>query len=225
MNTDVSIDSFTDLALDVATALIAAGAHSGRVHTNLKRLAQKWGFGIELNLTFNAALITVRDASGDTLTRYKNTPPVHLERLTEYSRMTWKVADGELSFDEAQQEARRISQSPSYNDWLVAVAVGFSCACLCSLAGGSFLNGCIAFLAAFFGSIVRVHIVKWKFNPMISFVVASFVTSLIAGMDTLFSIGSSPEATLATAVLYLVPGVPLMNSIIDLIEEDRRAHV
>jgi uncharacterized membrane protein YjjP (DUF1212 family) len=31
-------------------------------------------------------------------------------------------------------------------------------------------------------------------------------------------IGSSPEKTLATSVLYLIPGVPLINCAIDLIE-------
>ncbi len=222
MNPEISIDDFADLALDVGTSLIASGAHSGRVHTNIKRLAEKWKFSIQMNLTYNGILITVRDVSEPTktVTRYRNTPPhsVHLAQLTEYSRMTWKVADGDLSFAETIEEVKRIKQNRNYNHWIVAVAVGFSCACLCVLAGGSFLNGCIAFVAAFVGSVTRFHIVKWKFNPMISFVIASFVTSMIAGMDTLFSIGTSPEATLATAVLYLVPGVPLINSVIDLIE-------
>ncbi|MBC8127760.1 MAG: threonine/serine exporter family protein, partial [Gloeobacteraceae cyanobacterium ES-bin-144] len=40
----------------------------------------------------------------------------------------------------------------------------------------------------------------------------------IAGMDLIYHIGSSPEKTLATSVLYLIPGVPLINCAIDLIE-------
>ena len=31
-------------------------------------------------------------------------------------------------------------------------------------------------------------------------------------------IGGHPEAAMATGVLYLIPGVPLINSVIDLIE-------
>lgn len=216
------ISDFTDLALDIATTLIASGAHSGRIVNNINRLALPWKYDVQMNITFNGVLLTVKDSTGgqESITRYKAIPPhnVHLALLTEFSRMTWNVADGDLSFIEAQQKTKAIKEKKSYNYWSVAFAVGFSCACLCLLAGGNLLNGCVAYLASFVGSIVRYHVVRLKFNPMISFVIASFVTTMIAGMDGIFSIGSFPEATLATSVLYLVPGVPLINSVIDLIE-------
>jgi uncharacterized membrane protein YjjP (DUF1212 family) len=37
-------------------------------------------------------------------------------------------------------------------------------------------------------------------------------------MDTIFHLGTAPEMTLATSVLYLIPGIPLLNSVIDLLE-------
>ena len=51
-----------------------------------------------------------------------------------------------------------------------------------------------------------------------SFVIASFVTTMISGANMILGWGTAPEAALATSVLYLVPGVPLINSLIDLIE-------
>jgi uncharacterized membrane protein YjjB (DUF3815 family) len=53
---------------------------------------------------------------------------------------------------------------------------------------------------------------------MIGFIAASFTTTLIAGLDMVYHSGASPEKALATAVLYLIPGVPLINCTIDLIE-------
>ena len=55
-------------------------------------------------------------------------------------------------------------------------------------------------------------------TSMIGFIAASFTTTLISGLDMVHHIGASPEKALATAVLYLVPGVPLINCTIDLIE-------
>ena len=53
---------------------------------------------------------------------------------------------------------------------------------------------------------------------MICIAFAAFVTTLITGLGSIYNIGVNPEAAIATAVLYLIPGVPLINSVIDLIE-------
>jgi uncharacterized membrane protein YjjP (DUF1212 family) len=47
---------------------------------------------------------------------------------------------------------------------------------------------------------------------------ASLVATLIAGMDVLYGLGRFPESSVATTVLFLIPGVPLINSIIDLLK-------
>ncbi|RRJ95269.1 threonine/serine exporter [Opitutaceae bacterium TAV4] len=219
---NVSVEQFADMALDVGVFLLASGAHCGRVFSNIKRLADRWGFPIHINPTFTGLTITVRDGkqSERTVTRYQDAPPhsVHLAILTLFSRLSWQVLEDRLPFDLVKQRIEEIKAKANYSFWLVALAVGAACASLCMLAGGDARNALCTFVAAFTGSVLRIGILKMRFNPMISFVVAAFVTTLIAGIDTIWHIGTSPEATLATAVLYLIPGVPLINSVIDLIE-------
>lgn len=218
----VTATEFADLALDIATTMLASGAHCGRISRNLNRMAKQWNFDVQMELTFIGVVVTVTDFADPehTVTRYRSSPPhsVHLELLTEFSRLTWKAADGELNFEEVKAETERIKNIKHYSYWSVAVAVGVSCACLCLLAGGSPIDAAVALAGAFTGSVVRVFILHHKFNPMISFVIASFVTSLVTGANMIFHWGAAPETALATAVLYLVPGVPLINSLIDLIE-------
>jgi uncharacterized membrane protein YjjB (DUF3815 family) len=76
----------------------------------------------------------------------------------------------------------------------------------------------LAFCGASVGSVIRYFLVKKQFNLFLSIIMASFATTMIAGMDTIFHLGTAPEMTLATSVLYLIPGVPLLNSVIDLLE-------
>ena len=218
----VDTSEFADLSLDIATTLFASGAHCGRISNNLNRLAKQWHFDVQMQLTFIGVVLNVTSQKDPlyTVTRYRTTPPhsVHLRLLTEFSRMTWKVADGDLTFQQAKEETERIQKINHYSYWSIAVAVGISCACLCLLLGGSLVDGGVACVAAFVGSIVRVYISHYKFNPMISFVIASFFTTMISGANMILGWGTAPEAALATSVLYLVPGVPLINSLIDLIE-------
>ena len=98
------------------------------------------------------------------------------------------------------------------------VGAGAACASLCVLVGGDWTNAAAAFVATVCGLLVRQEVLKRRFNPMISFILASLVTTLIAGTAVVGHIGGSPEKALATSVLYLVPGVPLINCVIDLIE-------
>lgn len=219
---EVSVEAFADMALDVGVFLLASGAHCGRVFSNIKRLADRWGFPVHINPTFNGLTVTVRDhkQSERTVTRYHEapSPQVHLNILTLFSKLTWLVLETRMSFEETKRKIEGIKATVHYNYWLVALAVGVSCGCLCLLAGGDVRNALCGFLASFTGSVARVWLLRLRFNPMVAFTTASFVTTLIAGTDSLWNFGKLPEATLATAVLYLIPGVPLVNSVIDLIE-------
>lgn len=213
---------FADLALDIGTFLLASGAHCGRVSSNIRRMADAWGFSIEMQPTFKGLLLTVQNKNDDSdlVSMFREAPPhtIHLAVLTEVSHLSWQVHDDNLTIDDTEKEFARIKAVPHYNTWLISLAVGLSCAGLCFFAFGDYLNALVALVAAFIGSVCRFTIARKNFNPMISISISAFVTTMITGLGTIYSVGSVPEAAMATAVLYLIPGVPLINSVIDLIE-------
>lgn len=213
---------FADLILDIGTYLLASGAHCGRLNSNLGRLASTWEFDVNMSPTFKGLLVTVRDLNdpNNSVTRFKTSPPheVHLAVLTEISHLSWKVQEERLSITEVEKEFALIKARPNYKDIFVAIAVGFSCAGLCLFSFGDTMNAIVTFFAAFIGYMVRIGFAKKKFNPMICISIAAFITTLITGLGRLYGVGSHPEAAMATAVLYLIPGVPLINCVIDLIE-------
>lgn len=219
---NIPIKRFADLILDIGTFLLASGAHSGRVKSNITRMAITWGFDVNLQPTFKGLLVTVKNhcREDDVITMFRESPThvVHLEVLTRVSHLSWKVYEENLSFEETEKEFDTIKKMRPYNSWIVSIAVGFSCAGLCLFAFGDIFNALVAMCGAFTGSVFRHKIASLKYNQMISISIAAFITTMITGLGTIFGIGSSPEAAMATAVLYLIPGVPLINSVIDLIE-------
>lgn len=218
----IKANEMANFILDVGLFLMASGAHSGRVWRNCKRIADHWGFQMNINPTFTGILVSVWDEneSDNIVTLYKSslTNTVHFEILTMISHLSWKIHDNKIGFDDARQELESIKRKRHYTYWVIALAVGFSCACLCLVAGGNIMDAIMAFGGASVGSVTRFYILKKQFNQFLSLIIAAFVTTMIAGMDTIFALGKSPEMALATAVLYLVPGVPLINSVIDLLE-------
>lgn len=218
----VDAKRFATLALDIGTFLLASGAHSGRVVSNIKRMALTWGFEVNLQPTFKGLLVTVQNMKeeGDAVTMFKESPThvVHLEVLTKVSHLSWEVYEKGLTIEETEEAFQQIKEMPNYNAWVVSIAVGISCAGLCYLSFGDMLNATVAMLAAFLGSIARFKVAALNYNAMISIGLAAFITTMITGLGTIYKIGASPETAMATAVLYLIPGVPLVNCIIDIIE-------
>lgn len=219
---NIKAAEMANFILDIGVFLTASGAHSGRVWRNCKRIADRWGFHMNINPTFTGMLVSVWDENdrSNAVTLYKTAPPhsVHFEILTLISHLSWRIADKEIDFEEALTELEKIKSKQNYHYGSIAFAVGVSCACLCILAGGDIKDAIMAMLGASFGSWGRYLVMKKQFNPFLSFILASFITTMIAGLDTILGIGQAPEVTLATAVLYLIPGVPLINSVIDLLE-------
>lgn len=219
---NININEMAAFILDTGVFLMSSGAHSGRVWRNCKRMASYWGFRISINPTYTGMLLTVwsEDNPENAVTRYRTTPPskIHLDVLSQISHLSWRVTDGDICFEDARRELGRIESKAHYTYWLIALAVGLSCGLLTLLAGGNHFDLLLAFAGASMGSLVRYFILKKEFNNFLSVIIAAFVSSFIAGLDTIFNVGSMPEMALATSVLYLIPGVPLLNSVIDLLE-------
>lgn len=217
-----SAQRVADLILDMGTYMLASGAHCGRLSSNLSRMAIVWNYSIDLNPSFKGLQVTVKDLNNpdNSVTSYKTSPEhnVHLSVLTDISALSWKVHEEKLPIIFVEENFQKIKQKPTYPTWLITLAVGFSCSGLCAFALGDIYNILVAFTGASVGYLVKCQIAKWKFNAMISIALAAFVTTLISGFGYLNGFGVRPEAAMATAVLYLIPGVPLVNTVIDLIE-------
>lgn len=216
------IDKVADLLLDVGTLLLSSGAHNGRINRNLGRLADTWGYSMEMFSPFTGLLVSIKSKKNpqDQVTRFKRcrSNNVHFEIISEVSLFSWKVFDENLPVEVAEQEFNRIKEIPGYPRHVVLIGVGVACASLCMVAGGNWIDSLVAFIASVVGLFVRQEFGKHQFNVFIAVSCGAFITSMIAGINILYHIGESPEKALATSVLYLVPGVPLINTIIDLIE-------
>jgi uncharacterized membrane protein YjjP (DUF1212 family) len=211
-----------NLLLEIGAALYASGAHCGRISRNIERVAEHWGCRVEPFLSFTGMTLSL-EKEGAPETRIERsrrcTPPgVHFGVVTEISLLSWRVREMNLSIEATEAALSRILEIPPHPRGAVLFATGLACGSLCLLAGGDGKDGAIAFLAAAAGLSVKQAVIHLRFHPMIAVIAASFVTTAIAGLDVFFQIGSSPESALATSALYLIPGVPLINSMIDLID-------
>lgn len=217
-----SIEGYNDLLLDIGSTLMVSGAHCGRIDRNIKRIADVFGIDVETFYSFNGLILTtkMKGSPSETATHHKRLPShgVHFGVLNEISLLSWRTVSDNLSYEEVRKEFEKIKSLAHHRRLQILFGVAIACASLCILAKGNYIDAAFAFVASFAGMYVRQEITKRKFNVMIAIIGGAFVTSFIASINVYYGFGSLPEKALATSVLYLVPGVQLVNSVIDLIE-------
>jgi uncharacterized membrane protein YjjP (DUF1212 family) len=215
------IKEVEEMLLDVGTLLMSSGASTGRVRTTVNRIAGALGYEVELLITSRSLMLTVTEENGtDYTSSVRRTPPhgVNFKIVSGISRMSWRIIEENLTVAQINTEINRLTTLPHYPRLVVLSLVALAGTSFCRLFGGEGYELLVTFVATFFGLYTRQEAVKLRFNPYLAVVFASFAASLIAGLSVKIGIGDSPEHALATSVLFLIPGVPLINSLTDLID-------
>ncbi|HAS6329447.1 TPA: threonine/serine exporter family protein [Vibrio vulnificus] len=207
------------LVAQAGQMLLAHGAESTLVGDIMRRIGIASGVSeVEVALSANALVVTtVMDGHCITTTRSCVDRGINMKAVTEIQRICIMMEKGVLDPMMAQRKLNNISPE-RYNRWLVVFMIGLSCASFARLAGGDWAVFAMTFLASACGMIVRQEIGHRHFNPLLNFVATAFVTTLISAQAVILEIGNLPTVVMASSVLMLVPGFPLINSVADMLK-------
>ncbi|WP_458628247.1 threonine/serine exporter family protein [Winogradskyella sp. PC D3.3] len=223
MKTENRLESIADLLLEIASILMVSGANTNRVDVNIDRFAAVLNCESYSLISQKTMILTVIDSkTNENYTKVKNLPPhkIDFTIISAISKASWNALDGNWSLSQITQEIETIKQQQRYPRLVVLLAVSFAGAGFCKIFGGDYLNLGLAFMSTFFGLFILQAAHKRKFNTYVSVFLASLTASLLASIGIHFNLGTQPDATLATSILFLVPGVALINSFTDLIDKN-----
>lgn len=207
------------LVAQAGQMLLAHGAESTLVGDIMRRIGLASGAD-EVQVSLSANSIVVTTFIGGccmTTTRQSADRGINMRVITQIQRICIMMEKGVLNHSLAQERLNKISPE-RYNRWLVVFMIGLSCASFSHLAGGDSAIFMVTFLASALGMIVRQEIGHRHFNPMLNFAITAFVTTSISAQAAVFDIGNDPFIAMASSVLMLVPGFPLINAVADMIK-------
>ena len=209
----------TRACVQVALLLLQHGAESTVVVQMAQRLGVALGVeSVECALTANAiVLTTLSDEHCITTTRKNSEKGINMQMVTDVQRIVIAVEHKLYDLEMAQQKLNRLKPL-KYPPILVVGMIGLSCASFAHLSGGDWVICVITFFASAVGMFVRQALSKRHYNPLIVFAMTSFVASLISGLSLKYQWGNDPQVALASSVLLLVPGFPLINSLADILK-------
>jgi uncharacterized membrane protein YjjP (DUF1212 family) len=209
----------TRLCVETALLLLQHGSESAVVESMARRLGVTLGVERAEAGVF-AGLVAIGTVSGGrSVTTVRRAPDrgIDMRLVTEVQRAVLAVENGELDAAAFQARVQGIG-SRHYPRWLVAVAIGLSCASFARLARADWTGCGIVVVASGIAMALRQGIARRHFSPLVNFFVTAFAATSIAGLGGRLSLGSTPGAVIASSVLFLVPGFPLINGVSDLVK-------
>lgn len=212
-----------DLLLRTGKLLVESAADTNRIVRNMKRVAAYLGLPedkLHIEVNYTMLMVNVSDES-HSFSKFQKCEKhgINMTAISEISKLSWRAIEHDYSLDKYEEELERIASKPrNYMPYVVAVGAGFACGGFCKLFGGDWIAFLLASICAFAGFRMRLRCIEFGINLYMSIAIAAFVSTCLAFASTFLGISSTPYHPLLACALFIVPGVPLINFVDDMID-------
>ena len=216
-----SLSEIADLVLTAGRMLLEWGANARTVHEAISNLAT--GLGCDSGDAFcqHAAIIVVLRRGDESHTQMGKVGEhvVNLRRTQNLQQIVLRVSQGKLSCAEAQAALERVPAiTKHYPIWFICLATGLACSAFGRLFKSDWVSFLPTLLGAGLGQYVRHTLFHKKYNIFLTAGTVSFIAATIAGFGAKAFGSTHLPLAMVAAVLLLVPGIPVLNAQIDVIE-------
>lgn len=228
-----------DILLRTGQVLNESAADTSRIMRNLKRTASYLGLpeeNLHIYINYNMMMVNLSDEI-HSFSKFQRCEKhgINMDAISAVSKLSWRAIKEDYSLDRYEEELEKIRTTKrNYSPWIVAVGAGFACGGFCVQFGCDWQAFFYASIAAIFGFRLRAILNELGSNIYVNISIAAFVSTIIAWLTAFIS---SPELEalmpdwlvpilhsdtkwhpLMACALFIVPGVPLINFVNDMLE-------
>ncbi|MDD6026626.1 MAG: threonine/serine exporter family protein [bacterium] len=205
---------------EYAALLLGCGSTCIRIEKNTKRIAE--AFEVNLDIFIMPAHVSVSvwssDRKGAVMAQRKTAScGISFDLNTRLSQLSWEIADYNLDLPTAVAHFESIKATKPTGKWEVLILTSLANSAFCRLFGGDWFAMLIVLVSTLAGYRLKQIMLEDGCDIRLTFLCASFFSASISAGGHIFNIGTTPELAIGTSVLYLIPGVPYINSVSDMI--------
>ena len=214
-----------DLLLRTGQLLVESAADTNRIMRNMKRVAAFLGLPEEhlhIYVQFNMLMVNLSD-NEHSFTKFQRCDKhgINMTTISLISKLSWKAIREDYSIDQYAEELEAIAKRPrNYTPVQVAIGTGFACGGFCIQFGCDWTAFFYASFAAAIGMYLRGLMLRKGLNNYMGIAIAAFISTVIAWATTYLpsSWTDTPLHPLLACALFIVPGVPLINFVDDMLD-------
>ena len=228
-----------DLLLRTGQILMESSADTSRVRRNMERTAAYLGLpkeNLHMNVDYYMLQVNISDEyhSFSKMQRCDK-HVINMLAIQEISKLSWRAIQKDYSLDKYEEKLEKIANGKHYyKDWMIAIGAGLACGGFCIQFGCDWTAFFYASIAAILGNRLRMFLNHSGSNLYANFAIAAFVSTVLAWLSSFLSTPAvqaalpefirpflftdTPWHPLLACALYIVPGVPLINAVNDLLD-------
>lgn len=212
-----------DLLLRTGKLLMESAADTNRIERNMKRVAAYMGIPedkLHLDIRWTMIMVNVSD-DRHSFSKFQKCEKhgINMTTITQVSKLSWQAIEQDYSLDKYEEELDKIACKPrNYSHYIVALGAGFACGGFCKLFGGDWIAFLLTSICAFIGFRTRARCIDFGINVYMSIAIAAFVSTCLAYASACTGWSNTPYHPLLACALFIVPGVPLINFVDDMID-------
>ncbi len=230
---EASLKEKSSLVGRVGLMMLSVGTGAWRVRASMNKISKALGIVCNADIGLLSIEYTCVDKNGDTYTNalsLSNTG-VNTDKLVSIDAFTDEFADkvNKFSIGKFHKILDRINKKkPNYKAINLGLAAALACWGFTFLLGGGPVEMFLAFFGAGVGQFVRKKLIEHKITLLgnVSVSVAAACCTYIILMkicEAVLGIASVHQAGYICAMLYVIPGFPLITGGIDLAKLDLRS--
>lgn len=206
---------------EFAASMASAGATSSLSESSVRYLCARFGVSAEIIGFPKHVLLSVSDENpvrNFTITQKLSPNPLDFHRIILLHRLAKETLREMYPLEVFWGKYREILCGKRLHPNLVLVLTGLANASFCKLFNGDAVSMGIVFLATECGFFLKNALHgKFGIDMRLATIFAAFISTVIGCAGYAFQLGDTPDIALATSVLYLVPGIPYINALSDLL--------
>ena len=228
-----------DLLLRTGQLLLESAADTNRVMRNMKRTAAFLGLPEEhlhIYVTYNMLMVNLSDKT-HSFSKFQRCDRhgINMDAISAISKLSWRAIKEDYTLDQYEKELERIkNKKRNYSPWLTAIGAGLACGGFCVQFGCDWPAFIYSSIAAIAGFRLRAWLNSTGSNEYVNIAFAAFFSTLLACLSAYISLpvieshipsalipfthSDTPWHPLMACALFIVPGVPLINFVSDMLD-------
>lgn len=205
---------------DYASSMLECGALSSTIEDSVHRISDEYGIKTDVSILPRRVLIAIWTI--DQEHSYNNIGRtikhgINISKVVELSQLASEVEATHMSISDLQEKIQLINSETRMNPNLVLVLTAMANASFCRLFGGDAIAMGIVFVATLCGFLIKQKMLKNKFDGRLTTFASAIIAAIISSCGIAYGWSETPHTALATSVLFLVPGIPFLNAMGDML--------
>lgn len=217
------IQELTDFLITYARTMLSSGTYTARVSKCASRIAKSYGYELNFNFFFHHFTLNIVDSASRANSRTYVVPNIsaHLnfKLILDLSALSWAIYDGKFELNRAKDLFNQICAQKKYPFIFNLFLVSIGNAAFCRLFEGDLGSVCVIFFSTFFGLILRQILGIFKIDLRVQYIICAFFSSFFVYIGISAGFVREVDIAFGSSILYLIPGVFFINSIIDILKD------